>query len=95
MLAIFLEKVSYYAKGQFIFTAHNLLPMEKLNRNSIIISTKDENQNIKYVYLNGASATTNLRQKYLKSQRIWSEDNIEPLLLNIPALEMYIKDLVK
>ena len=95
LLAIFLEKVSYYAKGQFIFTAHNLLPMEKLNRNSIIISTKDENQNIKYVYLNGASATTNLRQKYLKSQRIWSEDNIEPLLLNIPALEMYIKDLVK
>ena len=94
LLALFLEKISLYAKGQLIFTAHNLLPMEKLDKESIIISTKDEEKGVKYVYLKGASVTTNLRQKYLRSQTMWTEENIEPLLLNSSALEMFIKKLV-
>ena len=94
LLALFLEKISLYAKGQLIFTAHNLLPMEKLDKESIIISTKDEKKGVKYVYLKGASVTTNLRQKYLRSQSMWTEENIEPLLLNSSALEMFIKKLV-
>lgn len=94
LLAVFLEKISLYAKGQLIFTAHNLLPMEKLDKESIIISTKDEKKGVKYVYLKGASVTTNLRQKYLRSQSMWTEENIEPLLLNSSALEMFIKKLV-
>lgn len=94
LLALFLEKISLYAKGQLIFTAHNLLPMEKLDKESIIISTKDEEKGVKYVYLKGASLTTNLRQKYLRSQSMWTEKNIEPLLLNSSALEMFIKKLV-
>lgn len=94
LLALFLEKISLHAKGQLIFTAHNLLPMEKLDKESIIISTKDEEKGVKYVYLKGASLTTNLRQKYLRSQSMWTEKNIEPLLLNSSALEMFIKKLV-
>lgn len=94
LLALFLEKISLYAKGQLIFTAHNLLPMEKLDKESIIISTKNEEKGVKYVYLKGASVTTNLRQKYLRSQSMWTEENIEPLLLNSSALEMFIKKLV-
>ena len=94
LLALFLEKVALYAKGQLIFTAHNLLPMEKLDKESIIISTKDEKKGVNYVYLKGASVTTNLRQKYLRSQTMWTEENIEPLLLNSSALEMFIKKLV-
>ena len=94
LLALFLEKVALYAKGQLIFTAHNLLPMEKLDKESIIISTKDEKKGVSYVYLKGASVTTNLRQKYLRSQTMWTEENIEPLLLNSSALELFIKKLV-
>ena len=94
LLALFLEKISLYARGQLIFTAHNLLPMEKLDKECIIISTKDEEKGVKYVYLKGASVTTNLRQKYLRSQTMWTEENIEPLLLNSSALEMFIKKLV-
>ncbi|MGL4425833.1 MAG: AAA family ATPase, partial [Cetobacterium sp.] len=75
LLATLLEKLSKYAKGQLIFTAHNLLPLEKLNRNSIIISTI-ENEQTTYVYFKGTSGTTNLRQKYLRSQSLWSESNI-------------------
>ena len=94
LLALFLEKISLYARGQLIFTAHNLLPMEKFDKESIIISTKDRKKGVSYVYLKGASVTTNLRQKYLRSQTMWTEENIEPLLLNSSALEMFIKKLV-
>lgn len=94
LLATLLKKLSTHAKGQLIFTAHNLLPLESLNRNSIIISTKNEIGDVTYTYLRGTSNTTNLRQKYLKSQSMWSEDNITPLLLNSSALELYIKKLV-
>ena len=94
LLALFLEKISLYARGQLIFTAHNLLSMEKLDKESIIISTKDRKKGVSYVYLKGASVTTNLRQKYLRSQTMWTEENIEPLLLNSSALEMFIKKLV-
>ena len=94
LLAIILEKISQYAKGQLIFTAHNLLPMEKLNRNSIVISSK-KNKEVVYTYLSGTSSTTNLRNKYLRSQSLWSEDNIQPLLINEPALDLFLKRLVK
>lgn len=93
LLATLLEKLCKYAKGQLIFTAHNLLPMEKLNRNSIIISSI-ENDDTTYVYFKGTSGTTNLRQKYLRSQSMWSETNIAPLLLNESALELYLRKLV-
>lgn len=94
LLAVLLEKLSLYAKGQLIFTAHNLLPMEKLSKNSIIVSTKDENESVIYTYMENTSATTNLRQKYIKSQVMWSEKNISPLLLNNSAMDLYIKKLV-
>lgn len=94
LLAIILEKMSNHAKGQLIFTAHNLLPMEKLNRNSIIISTKME-EKVNYTYLSGTSPTTNLRNKYLRSQNLWSEKNIEPLLINESALDLFLRKLVR
>lgn len=93
LLANFLEKISKYAKGQLIFTGHNLFLLEKLDKDSIVISTKN-GDNIIYTYLKNVSKTTNLRQKYIRSQGIWTEDNIEPLFLNSSALEMFIRDLV-
>lgn len=93
LLAILLQALSENAKGQLIFTGHNLLPLERLKRNSIIISSKTK-EDVVYSYLKGTSNTTNLRQKYLKSQSMWSEENIEPLLINIPALNLFVKKLV-
>ena len=81
------------AKGQLIFTGHNLLPMEKLGKDSIIIAT-ESNDDIVYTFMKGISNSTNIRQKYLRSQALWSEDNIEPLHLNIPALNVFVKGLV-
>lgn len=93
LLANFLEKISKYAKGQLIFTGHNLFLLERLDKDSIIISTKS-GESIVYTYLKNVSKTTNLRQKYIRSQGVWTEENIEPLFLNSSALEMFIRDLV-
>ena len=68
--------------------------MEVLTKNSIIISTKNQNNDVIYTYLEKTSSTTNLRQKYIKSQVMWSEENISPLLLNNSALDLFIRKLV-
>ncbi|MGL6120587.1 MAG: AAA family ATPase, partial [Fusobacteriaceae bacterium] len=93
LLAILLLVIEKYLKGQLVFTAHNLLPIEKLNKKSIIIATKNEGE-IKYTFIKTSSKTNNVRLKYLKSQAMWSEDNIDPLSLNIPKLELFIQKLV-
>lgn len=93
LLATFLLIIGEYSKGQLVFTAHNLLPMEKLNKDSIIVATKNEGE-IKYTFIKTNSKTNNVRLKYLKSQAMWSEENIDPLLLNIPKLEVFIQRLV-
>ena len=94
LLAIILKNISEIAKGQLIFTAHNLSPLERLEKENIVI-TSIEKEKVNYSYLKNVSKTTNLRQKYIRSQAIWSENNIIPLNLNESALKIYLKKLVK
>ena len=77
-----------------IFTAHNLSSLERLEKENIII-TSIEKDKVNYSYLKNVSKTKNLRQKYIRSQAIWSENNIISLNLNESALKMYLKKLVK
>lgn len=93
LLATLLLVIGKYLRGQLVFTAHNLLPMEKLNKESIIIATKNEGE-IRYTFIKTNSKTNNVRLKYLKSQAMWSEENIDPLSLNIPKLELLVQRLV-
>ncbi|WP_297405971.1 AAA family ATPase, partial [uncultured Cetobacterium sp.] len=102
LLAFILSKLSSRIKGQLVFTSHNLLPMEKLDRNSIILSTTisegDSKGNIIekviYTYFKGKiSHTTNLRLKYLRSQYTWTEDNVTPLIINESKIEKVLRDI--
>jgi hypothetical protein len=77
-----------------IFTAHNLSSLERLEKENIII-TSIEKDKVNYSYLKNVSKTKNLQQKYIRSQAIWSENNIISLNLNESALKMYLKKLVK
>lgn len=94
VLSIILDVLSQNAKGQLIFTGHNLLPLERLSKDAIIISNKND-EGITYEYLKNSSGTSNLRSKYLKSQAMYSEENIEPLLINESLLKMFVGKLVK
>ena len=77
-----------------IFTAHNLSPLERLEKENIIIISIEKDK-VNYSYLKNVSKTKNLQQKYIRSQAIWSENNIISLNLNESALKMYLKKLVK
>ncbi|WP_297487865.1 AAA family ATPase [uncultured Cetobacterium sp.] len=102
LLAFILSKLSSRIKGQLVFTSHNLLPMEKLDRNSIILSTTVSEEDSKgntiekviYTYFKGKiSHTTNLRLKYLRSQYTWTEDNVTPLIINESKIEKVLRDI--
>lgn len=95
LLAYILDIFSKYSKGQLIFTAHNLLPLEKLEKDSIILATHKDNK-IMYEYFEGKiSSTVNLRLKYLRSQYCWSENNITPMELLETKIEETIKEMIK
>lgn len=53
------------AKGQLIFTSHNLRALEMLNKNSIIFSTT--NPSNRYIHLQNVKSNNNLRDMYLRS----------------------------
>lgn len=95
LLAYLLELLSTYSRGQLIFTAHNLLPLEKLNRDSIILTSYKDGK-VTYEYFKGKiSLSTNLRLKYLKAQYLWSEENIHPFIIKEAKVESTIRELQK
>jgi AAA15 family ATPase/GTPase len=53
------------AKGQLIFTSHNLRALEMLNKNSIVFSTT--NPSNRYIHLQNIKSNNNLRDMYLRS----------------------------
>lgn len=53
-----------YGKGQFIFTSHNLRPLEVLKKENLIFTTA--NPENRYIRLKGVGRTNNLRSLYLR-----------------------------
>ena len=53
-----------YGKGQFIFTSHNLRPLEVLKKEELIFTTS--NPDNRYIRLKGVGRTNNLRSLYLR-----------------------------
>ncbi len=64
LLGEILESLETYGKGQFIFTSHNLRPLEVLKKESIIFTTS--NPDNRYIRLKGVGKTNNLRSLYLR-----------------------------
>ena len=65
LLGEILESLEAYGKGQFIFTSHNLRPLEVLKKESIIFTTS--NPENRYIRLKGVGRTNNLRNLYLRA----------------------------
>ena len=64
LLGEILEILSKYAKGQLIFTSHNLRALEKLNKELVIFTTTNENN--RYINLNNIKVGNNLRDFYYR-----------------------------
>ena len=65
MLGELLDIFSKSAKGQLIFTSHNLRALEMLNKASIMFSTV--NPNNRYIHMKSVKGSNNLRSMYIRS----------------------------
>lgn len=64
LLGEILEVLDKGTQGQLIFTSHNLRPLEKLNKDSIICTTA--NPMCRYIRLENVKSNNNLRDFYLR-----------------------------
>ena len=64
LLGEILTGLETYGKGQFVFTSHNLRPLEVLKKESLIFTTS--NPDNRYIRLKGVGRTNNLRNLYLR-----------------------------
>lgn len=65
LLGQIVKVIQDYGKGQLLFTAHNLNPLENLNYESIVFSTN--NPYNRYIRFNKIKKTNNLRDLYLRA----------------------------
>ena len=65
MLGELLDIFQNSAKGQLIFTAHNLRALEMLDKESIMFSTT--NPNNRYIHMKNVKDTNNIRSMYIRS----------------------------
>lgn len=64
LLGEILQILEESGKGQFIFTSHNLRPLEVIDKKFLYFTTTNPNK--RYVHLKGIGATNNLRDTYFR-----------------------------
>lgn len=64
LLGEILQALEESGKGQFIFTSHNLRPLEVINKKFLYFTTT--NPNNRYIRLKNIAATNNLRDTYFR-----------------------------
>lgn len=75
MLGELLDIFNKSAKGQLIFTSHNLRALEMLDKDSIMFSTA--NPNNRYIHMKNVKGSNNLRSMYIRSITLGGqEENI-------------------
>ncbi len=72
MLGELLDIFEKSAKGQLIFTSHNLRALEMLDKESIMFSTV--NPNNRYIHMKKVKDTNNLRSMYIRSITLGGQD---------------------
>lgn len=72
MLGELLDIFGKSAKGQLIFTSHNLRALEMLDKESIMFSTA--NPSNRYIHMKNVKETNNLRSMYIRSITLGGQD---------------------
>ena len=72
MLGELLDIFGKSAKGQLIFTSHNLRALEMLDKESIMFSTV--NPSNRYIHMKNVKDTNNLRSMYIRSITLGGQD---------------------
>lgn len=72
LLGEILENFEKYGKGQFIFTSHNLRPLEVINKDFLVFTTTNPMK--RYVRMKNISHTSNLRDRYYNEILVGDQD---------------------
>ena len=72
LLGEILEIIQNRAKGQLIFTSHNLRPLEKLHKESLIFTTT--NPENRYIRFSNVKTTNNLRNFYYRGIKLGGQN---------------------
>lgn len=86
LLGEILEIVSKYGKGQLIFTSHNLRPLEVLNKDNLVFTTTDKENN--YTKLSNIKVTNNMRNVYMKNVMLGSSNKKDELYNETDSYEI-------
>lgn len=74
MLGELLDIINKSAKGQLIFTSHNLRALEMLDKESIMFSTANPDR--RYIRMKNVKASNNLRDTYLRGITLGGQDEV-------------------
>ncbi len=74
MLGELLDIFSKSAKGQLIFTSHNLRPLEMLDKDSIMFSTANPDR--RYIHMKNIKTSNNLRDVYIRGITLGGQDEV-------------------
>ncbi len=74
MLGELLDIFQNSAKGQLIFTSHNLRALEMLDKESIMFSTT--NPENRYIHIKNVKGSNNLRSMYIRSITLGGQDEV-------------------
>lgn len=72
LLGEILEIIENRAQGQLVFTSHNLRPLEKLNKDSLIFTTT--NPDNRYIRFANVKTSHNLRNFYYRGIKLGGQD---------------------
>lgn len=72
LLGELLSIIEESGRGQLIFTSHNLRPLEKLNKNSLMFTTS--NPANRYIRLSNIKRNNNLRSVYIRSINLGGQE---------------------
>ena len=74
MLGELLDILNKSAKGQLIFTSHNLRALEMLDKDSVMFSTANPDR--RYIRMKNIKASNNLRDTYLRGITLGGQDEV-------------------
>ena len=74
MLGELLDIFSKSAKGQLIFTSHNLRALEMLDKDSIMFSTVNPDK--RYIRMKNVKTSNNLRDMYLRGITLGGQEEV-------------------
>lgn len=86
LLGEILEVLRCGAKGQLIFTAHNLRPLEMLNAHSVLLTTNNPADRFTRYPVSRVKSSTNMRNMYMRSIQLGERNMDVETIIHSPEI---------